>query len=161
MGIGHFLGGVAAVIWDPETGQYLLLRRSASKDFQSGEWECVTGRVDQGESYTQALHREVMEEIGARVQIEFIVALTHFYRGPAQPENELLGVLFGCTPLPGEQATMAGDEHSEIGWLSPGQIMETLPAGHWLRSAVQRTESLRRQLPEALRQELHQNGLEL
>ena len=89
--VGHFLGGVAALIWDEASGAYLLLRRSAQKDFMSGDWECVTGRVDQGESYPQALRREVREEIGAEVQIEFLIGLTHFYRGARTPENELLG----------------------------------------------------------------------
>jgi 8-oxo-dGTP diphosphatase len=161
MAIGHFLGGIAALIWDPKTDRYLLMRRSASKDFGRGDWECVTGRVDQGESYTQALHREVQEEIGARVQIEFLISVTHFYRGEARPENELLGVIFGCTLLDGEQAAMLGDEHSEICWGSPEQVQSMLPAGHWLRSAIQRTELLRRLLPEALRQQLRQDGLEL
>ncbi len=81
--IGHFLGGVAGLIWKPDTDQYLLLRRSDQRDFKAGDWDCVTGRVDQGEGFEAALHREVREELRAKVQIEFIVAITHFYRGEA------------------------------------------------------------------------------
>jgi 8-oxo-dGTP diphosphatase len=148
--IGHFLGGVGAVIWDEQTGRYLLLRRSAQKDFLSNDWECVAGRVDQGESYTQALRREVQEEIGAQVQIEFIIGLTHFYRGAAVPENELLGVLFGCT-LPGDQSIAFGEEHSEMHWLSLEEIDNLLPQEHWLRAVLERAELLRRNLPPQLR----------
>ncbi|MFM8322967.1 MAG: NUDIX domain-containing protein [Chloroflexota bacterium] len=158
--IGHFLGGVAALIWDPKTGRYLLLRRAATKDFLSGAWECVTGRVDQGESYTQALHREVMEEIGAAVQIEFIVGLTHFYRGPALPENELLGVIFGCT-LRGPGSVSYGVEHSELRWVSLAEAEALLPPDHWLREVFRRAELLRAQLPDALRQEFHSQGFDL
>lgn len=148
--VGHFLGGIGAVIWDERSGKYLLLRRSAQKDFLSGDWECVTGRVDQGESYTQAARREVQEEIGAQAQIEFIIGLTHFHRGAALPENELLGVIFGCT-LPGEQVPVFGEEHSEMRWVSPDEANALLPPGHWLRPVLQRAERLRRELPPALR----------
>ncbi|NJN55210.1 MAG: hypothetical protein HC804_10900, partial [Anaerolineae bacterium] len=50
MSIGRFLGGIAALIWNPTNESYLLLCRADSKDFGAGSWECVTGRVDQGES---------------------------------------------------------------------------------------------------------------
>ena len=55
MPIGRFLCGIAALIWDPATDQYLLLRRAESKDFGARSWECPTGRVDQGESFTAAV----------------------------------------------------------------------------------------------------------
>jgi hypothetical protein len=44
MAIGRFYAGIAALIWSPETKQYLLLRRSEQKDYARGAWECVTGR---------------------------------------------------------------------------------------------------------------------
>jgi 8-oxo-dGTP diphosphatase len=159
MTIGRFLGGVAALIWEPDTGKYLLLRRAGSKDFKSGEWECVTGRVDQGESYTQALLREVREEIGVEARIEFIIGLSHFYRGQELPENELLGVIFGCTIS--RQDVTIGEEHSEMLWASASEIEAMLPDDHWLRRAVSRCEHLRRLLPEALRQEFKLDGFEL
>ncbi len=92
MPIGRFYAGIAALIWVPETKQYLLLRRSTQKDYAQGAWECVTGRVDQGESFEDALRREVREELGAEVQLEYILGTTHFYRGDPIPENELVGV---------------------------------------------------------------------
>jgi 8-oxo-dGTP diphosphatase len=84
MSIGRFYAGIAAVIWSSQTGQYLLLRRSDEKDYGPGIWECVTGRVDQGEGFEDALHREVREELGVSVQVEYILGTTHFYRGALQ-----------------------------------------------------------------------------
>jgi 8-oxo-dGTP diphosphatase len=158
--IGHFLGGIAALIWDPTTGEYLLLRRASTKDFKSGDWECVTGRVDQGESYTQALQREVREELGVPVQVEFIVGLTHFYRGAQLPENELLGVIFGCT-IHKREAVQFGDEHSEMLWATAETIDALLSGDHWLRRAVARAERLRTLLPEELRAEFRDTGFEV
>jgi 8-oxo-dGTP pyrophosphatase MutT (NUDIX family) len=160
MPIGRFLCGIAALIWDPATGKYLLLRRSLSKDFAADSWECPTGRVDQGESFTAALHREVREEIGARVRIEFIIATTHFYRGPELPENELNGVIFGCS-LASIDPVSFGDEHSEMRWATPEEAYALLPAGHWLQDVIRRAESLRRLLPQELRDEFRGKGLEI
>jgi hypothetical protein len=36
----------------------------------------------------------VREEIGIEMQIDGLLGTTHFYRGPAVPENELAGVIF-------------------------------------------------------------------
>jgi 8-oxo-dGTP pyrophosphatase MutT (NUDIX family) len=134
MSIGHFLCGIGALIWDEETSRYLLLRRAAHRDFGAGMIECVTGRVDQGESFTQALHREVKEEIGAEVQIEFIIAVTHFYLGA---------------------------EHAELRWVSPQEAYAILPEGNWLYAVIHRCEMLRAQLPSDLRSHLLQSGFEV
>lgn len=160
MPIGRFLCGIAALIWRPDTDQYLLLRRAESKDFGARAWECPTGRVDQGESFTDAVYREVSEEIGAQVQIEFIIATTHFYRGPQQPENELNGVIFGCS-LASDGPVSFGEEHSEMRWVSAEEAYALLPAGHWLVDVIQRSENLRRLLPQELRHEFRHKGLEI
>ena len=76
MGVGHFLGGIAAVIWSTKGGKYLLLHRVKSKDFAPGIWECVTGRVEQGEAFEQALYRETREELGLVVKPVCILGTT-------------------------------------------------------------------------------------
>ena len=158
--IGHFLAGIAAVIWDAHTGRYLLLRRAAHRDYGQGAWESVTGRVDQGESFEQALHREVREEIAAEVQIEFIIATTHFYRGEEKPENELLGLIYGCT-IKDAQAVKMGDEHSEMRWVSVEEALAFLPQSHWLRNVIQRAELLKAHLPAELRQVFRKEGFNI
>ncbi len=72
MSIGRFYAAIAALLWNPADGTYLVLKRTADKDFAGGAWECVTGRVDQGEGFTKAVHREVREELGIEVRIDFI-----------------------------------------------------------------------------------------
>ena len=158
--VGHFLGGIGALIWDPNAGKYLLLRRADHRDFKGGSWECVTGRVDQGESYEQALHREVREEIGSVVQIEFLIATTHFYRGEQQPENELLGVIYSCIIQNPEQAYF-GAEHSEQRWVTAEEAIAFLPERHWLHNVILRAERLRALVPAELRQAFIQEGFEL
>ena len=160
MPIGRFLCGIAALIWDPATDKYLLLRRAESKDFGARLWECPTGRLDQGESFTAAVHREVGEEIGAEVHIEFIIGTTHFYRGAEIPENELNGVIFGCS-LASANPVAFGEEHSEMRWATAAEAYALLPASHWLQDVIRRAENLRRLLPRELRDEFRQKGLEI
>jgi 8-oxo-dGTP diphosphatase len=159
MTVGHFLGGIAALIWDPATEKYLLLRRADDRDYKGGMWECLGGRVEQGESYTQALHREVREEIGVEVQIEFIIATTHFYRGEKTPENELLGVIYGCTIRDPEKVRI-GEEHSEQRWVSLKEADGFLPRGNWLRNVMHRAEKMKAMLPLELRQDFNRHGFE-
>lgn len=149
MSVGRFQCGIAALIYHPPTKTYLLLRRAATKDAGAGEWECVTGRVDQGESFEQALHREVWEEIGVNVQIDFFIGTTHFYRGEARVENELLGVKYACTISERESVRMS-DEHSEMLWLTADDLYAILSPEHWLFRTVQRAELTRALLPSSL-----------
>ena len=164
MTIGRFYAGIAALIWSPKTKQYLLLRRSEQKDFASGAWECVTGRVDQGEGFEDALHREVREELGAEVQAQHILGTTHFYRGDPIPENELLGVIYLCT-LPDPASIRISPEHSEFRWLSADQAIELLttadPTTQWIKRVIQRAEIIQTMLPEEMIEVQVKSGFEL
>lgn len=153
--IGRFVCGIAALIFDPVTERYLLLRRAADKDAGAGEWECVTGRVDQGEGFETAVHREVREEIGATVMIEFIIGTTHFYRGEAKPENELLGVKYFCTIANAESVQMSA-EHSEMRWLTADEIYAMLPGDHWLVRTVRLGDYLWEKLSDEVRVRLRE-----
>jgi 8-oxo-dGTP diphosphatase len=142
MPIGHFIAGIAALVHDPANGKYLVLRRSQDKDFGAGAWECVTGRVDQGESFEQAVHREVIEELGVEVTIDFIAGTTHFHRGKPVPENELVGVLYCCT-LDDPAAIQVSNEHDVQQWITPQEAQEMFPTDYWLNMLIGRAEMIR------------------
>lgn len=110
MSPGRFCAMIGALVWHPATQRYLLLKRIASR---GGNWECVTGRLEQGESYTVALRREVAEELGVAVQFDFMIGTAHFYRGEKRVENEMVGVHFCCS-LDNPEAVRMSDEHSEF-----------------------------------------------
>ncbi len=163
MTIGHFYAGVAAVIWSPQIEQYLLLHRSPQKDFGAGIWECLTGRVEQGEGFEDALRREVGEELSTEVQVQHILGTTHFYRGAASTENELVGVVYFCTLLDPASVEISA-EHNEFRWLEFAKAIELLsatdPSTQWARRVIERTEIIRRMLPMELIKFQHQAGFE-
>lgn len=149
MAIGRFYGMIGALMRRPTDGRYLLLKRSAEKDFGGGTWECVTGRVDQGEGFIQAAHREVREELGVEVQLDFFIETAHFYRGEAKPENEIIGILFCCSVDP-SVVIQRSWEHAEHRWVTAEEAADLLAPGHWLLKTIQRAETTRSLAPAAL-----------
>ncbi len=151
--IGRFIGGVGALIWDPEADAYLVLRRAATKDYASGVWECVTGRVDQGEGFIDALHREVREELGIAVEVAYFLGTTHFYRGAPVPENELIGVVFVCVTSEPDKVRLSV-EHDALRWVTAVSAPEFLsadnPSTRWLSRVVQQAAALRQHMPPEL-----------
>ena len=160
MTVSRFGAAVGALVWRESDGKYLLLQRSAEKDFAAGEWECVTGRVEQGESFSEALRREVSEELGQVVQVQFIVGTTHFYRGVVGPEQEMVGVHYGCSIGEAHDVRLS-PEHSACQWVTAQEVEGLFPAGHWLRELIVRAEAIRGLLPEELRQFHRMNGFEI
>lgn len=149
MAIGRFQCGIAAIIYHPPTQTYLLLKRADHRDYGGGEWESVTGRVDQGESFEEAVHREVLEELGVTVKLDFLVGTTHFYRGEAVPENELLGVKYVCS-IDDRDSIQVSEEHSEARWLSADEVFQLLRPDHWLYPMIERAEKMRKFVPPEL-----------
>jgi 8-oxo-dGTP pyrophosphatase MutT (NUDIX family) len=149
MSIGRFYAMVGALIRKKDSDKYLVLRRSADKDVGAGEWECITGRVDQGEGFPEALQREVMEELGVQVEPDFILRTSHFYRGERVPENEMVGVIYACT-LEDPDSIQISWEHSEVRWVNPDEAADMLREGHWLAKLIRRDDSMRSLIPDEL-----------
>jgi 8-oxo-dGTP diphosphatase len=162
--IGRFTAGIGALIVDESDDRYLVLKRSMEKDFAAGAWECVTGRVDQGEGFEDALHREVREELGIEVAPLFIIGTTHFHRGVERPENELLGVVYCCSGSR-RQALRLSQEHTEYRWIGPHEVEQLAdgnnPSEEWLIRIVKRAEIMRKNHPAVLTALYRREGFEL
>jgi 8-oxo-dGTP diphosphatase len=159
MSVARFLGGIAVLIWRSDNKTYLLLRRAAKRDVGAGNWECVTGRLEQGGGFEESMRREVLEELSVEINIEFLIGTSHFFRGAAKPENELIGVMYCCT-TENPDAIKIGAEHSEARWLTAEEVYSFLPPEHWLYRLIQRTEFMRPRLSDELRQYYREHGFE-
>jgi 8-oxo-dGTP diphosphatase len=158
--VGRFMGMVGALIWCPSMDKYLVLKRSKDKDFAGDAWECGTGRVDQGESFSMALRREVREELDIEVQPDFIIGTAHFYRGIESPEYEMIG-LFYCCSLENPETVQLSWEHSEYRWVTPGEAEEFLSEGHWLARLIRCAATLRGLISPELVAYFRKTGFEL
>ena len=157
---GRFLAMVGALVWREADGRYLVLQRAATKDFAPGQWECVTGRLEQGESFGQAVRREVFEELGLEVHVECVLGTTHFYRGEVRPEHEMVGVHYGCSVADVTRLRLS-DEHGAARWVTAAEAEALVPAGHWLRRLITRAELVRGSTTEPLRRLYRHEGFEV
>jgi len=100
----------AAVIRD---GRLLAARRSTPPEV-AGRWELPGGKVEPGESPSNALVREIVEELGCRVTVdawldgEQPIGTTHLLRAAR------------CSLVEGEPRP--GGDHDELRWLTPDHL---------------------------------------
>lgn len=59
-----------------DEGKILILKRSTDSKTNPGKWELPGGKVDQGESFDQALIREVHEETQLKISLEHVVGVS-------------------------------------------------------------------------------------
>jgi 8-oxo-dGTP pyrophosphatase MutT (NUDIX family) len=114
-----WLPGVNAVVRD-DAGRVLLHRRS-----DTGEWSLLSGILEPGEDPAAGVVREVEEETGVRVAVEWLaaVSVSPQVRHPNGDLAQYLELVFACRPAPPGQVGRAdGEESLEVAWFSPAAL---------------------------------------
>ena len=107
-------------------GKVLLARRSQTKDHAAGTWEAICGRLEPGESLSEAARREALEETGLTVEVLEPLDSFHFFRGKAR--EEVSGITFHCRVVSGQ--VQLSEEHDSFAWAALAQAHNyDLPAG--------------------------------
>ena len=105
---------VAALIWNE--GKFLICQRPAHKA-RGLLWEFVGGKVESGESKTEALIRECREELNVKISVGGKFAeVIHEY-----PDITVHLTLFNSSIESGEIELL---EHNSIKWIYPREIPE-------------------------------------
>jgi 8-oxo-dGTP pyrophosphatase MutT (NUDIX family) len=115
---------VEAIIFrrNSNTIEYLLLKRLPDRN---GFWQPVTGGLEEGETRTEALRREIEEETGIKNLIRVIEGLYYFeFSDPNLNQEYVYGVEVSST----EEVVLDGKEHSEYRWCG---IKDALQLLHW------------------------------
>ena len=107
--------GAFAVIFD-SSGNVLLCHRT-DRDM----WNLPGGRVGLGETPSDAVVREVLEEVGLRVQVQRLLGIY------SVPRKKDLVFSFQCAPIGGALGT--SEEADRVGWFG----RTSLPANTLLR----------------------------
>jgi 8-oxo-dGTP diphosphatase len=98
-------------------GRVLLVRRARSP--AKGFYSLPGGRVEFGESLHTALHREVDEETGLRIEILGLAGWREVLPGASGGGHYLI-MSFAARWTAGEP--VLNEEHDDFKWLSPGEI---------------------------------------
>jgi len=100
--------------------EYLLLKRVPEKN---GFWQPVTGGLEEGETRTEALFREIKEETGIKNPIRVIEGLYYFEFSDPNLNQEYV---YGVEVSPTEELVLDGEEHSEYRWCSFQEALQLL-----------------------------------
>jgi len=124
----------AAVVDDLDDPRLLLAARRATPASLAGRWEFPGGKVEQGESPEDALHRELREELGVRVGLG--VELLGPDDGAWRLSDQYVMRLWFAEVVEGEPEPLV--EHDQLRWLPDGQWLDV----PWLDADVRIVEGL-------------------
>ena len=109
---------VAALI--ERNGKYFVAKRTDEAKILPGKWEFPGGKVEPGETESEAIEREILEELNTIVKAEKLVA-------KADLGNGMVRHLYKCSHQLGAYKTSV---HADSTWLTVGEIraLDMLPA---------------------------------
>ncbi|MGB9937017.1 MAG: NUDIX hydrolase [Methanobacterium sp.] len=74
--IEYVFGLAVRVLLVDEDDKILIIKRNTDSKTNAGKWELPGGKVDQGESFDQALIREVFEETNLKIALDHVVGVS-------------------------------------------------------------------------------------
>ena len=124
----------AAIVDDLDEPRELLAARRAVPARLAGRWEFPGGKVDDDESPEDALHRELREELGVRVELGAEIVGPD--EGAWRLTEKYVMRLWYAELTEGVPAPLV--EHDEVRWLAAGRWL-TVP---WLDADVRIVETI-------------------
>nr|WP_068427141.1 (deoxy)nucleoside triphosphate pyrophosphohydrolase [Piscicoccus intestinalis] len=124
-----------AIVDDLAAPTVLLGARRTEPAALAGQWELPGGKVEPGESWEEAVHREIAEELGVRIRLGAVVP------GPLPDGRWRLSsrhviAVWVAQVAGGEPAPLDG--HDAVRWLAPNEldVVPWLPADRVIVGAI-------------------------
>ena len=110
---------VALALRRSSDGRFLVTRRGPGQS-GAGEWEFPGGKIEDSETQTTALQREIQEELGFIIDLKKLVYIAE--NEHAYPLKTVLIYLWGLKVdvVPDIQLT----EHDQLRWCNPDEMIE-------------------------------------
>lgn len=97
----------------------LVLKRSNEEDVFAELWDIPGGKIEYGEKIVDGIKREVMEETGLDVDVDFRPWSIWSFMTPAK-ERQTVGITLLAQYKGGE--VKISSEHTEFRWISPSEF---------------------------------------
>jgi mutator protein MutT len=112
----------------------VLLSQRLNTGFSDGNYGLVAGHVENGETATNALIREVKEEIGITVKEDDLCMSHVMYYGSRSAIYQAVFFFFTATQWQGEIANTEPEKCSDLRWFAIDNLPENIvsPAHHAL-----------------------------
>ena len=113
---------LAEAVLQAEDKTVLIVRRSKDDTKRPGQWDVPGGHVDEGEDFTNAAAREVLEETGITISRD---ELQLAYTVSMQRDEFNLCWLFYVAQIKKQEATVS-HEHEEAAWVTLDQAIDSI-----------------------------------
>lgn len=122
-GIDYIGVGVGAAIFNDE-GRLFITKRGKKAKNESGTWEIPGGSVEFGETFEEAIKREIKEELGIEIEIlELLGICDHII---PQEKQHWVSPTYICRITKGKPKILEPEKCEEIGWFTLSEA-EKLP----------------------------------
>jgi isopentenyl-diphosphate delta-isomerase len=112
------------IILRDEQGNFLLQKRSPKKALYPGRWtNAASGHVDEGETYEISAPRELVEEVGISVPLEYTGKILIQLQEGNKTINQFNGVFIGQISHD-TQFNLDPDEVSAVRWFTLQELKE-------------------------------------
>lgn len=111
----NYINVTAAII---RKGREILITKRSQNQSHPGKWEFPGGKIEPGEKAEDCLTREILEELGIRIQIEGLALVYEYeYNQPDGKKHRFFS--FWCTILEGEPSL---NVHDNLAWVPVGDL---------------------------------------
>lgn len=119
-----FIGVTVPFVVHDGKGRFLLQKRSQNCRYEQGRWDVGGGAMEFGESWEEAVRREVKEELGVEPEkVEFIHAFNALRDNDGIPTH-WVALVHTVQVDPKKVRIIEKDKIDEIGWFT----MDSLPS---------------------------------
>lgn len=100
-------------------GEEILLMRRCNTGYQDGNYQVPAGHIDAGELPTEALIREMKEEIGITIKPEYIRFVHTGFRPKADSTGDRVDYYFEVDRWEGEVTNTEPEKCDDLLWVTP------------------------------------------
>lgn len=124
----------ASYLFLEKDGKFLLARRF-NTGYQDGNYQLPAGHVEEGELPSEALVREMQEELGIDIAPEDIELVHVSYRPKHDPTSDRVDFFFRAKKWEGEVRNMEPDKCDDLKWFVIGTFPENMAPAN--RAAIE------------------------